>query len=159
MNPPRTVYLASPLSGDIDANQAYARLAMRDSLSRGEAPFVPHILYTQVLNDTEPADREAGMTAGTAWLLRADALVAYVDRGISDGAEMDAARAAGIVVEERRLPALALDPSRCDRCDWPLAASWLEGCIAGGCSRRPVPKRRCPRCQVRGCETCAAVSP
>lgn len=80
---------------------------------------------------------------------------------ISDGmrAEMDAARAAGIVVEERRLPALALDPSRCDRCDWPLAASWLEGCIAGGCSRRPVPKRRCPRCQVRGCETCAAVSP
>lgn len=107
MSPPRTVYLASPLSGDIDANQAYARLAMRDSLSRGEAPFVPHILYTQVLNDTEPADREAGMTAGTAWLLRADALVAYVDRGISDGmrAEMDAARAAGIVVEERRLPA------------------------------------------------------
>lgn len=112
MSPPRTVYLASPLSGDVERNQNYARAAMKDSLGRGEAPFVPHLLYTQVLDDTKPEEREAGMRAGTAILLRCDAVVIYVDLGISRGmqAEMDAARAAGIVVEERRLPTLAPPP-------------------------------------------------
>ncbi len=101
----RVVYLASPLSGDVERNQAYARQAMRDSLDRGEAPFPPHLLYTQVLDDTVSADREAGMRAGAELLLRCDALVAYVDLGISRGmqAEIDLARERGIEVEERRI--------------------------------------------------------
>lgn len=105
MSLPRRVYIASPLSGDRDANEFYARDAMRDSLRRGEAPFVPHLLYPQVLDDDTPEEREAGMRAGTSWLLSADALVAYVDRGISRGmqAEIDSARAHGVDVEMRRI--------------------------------------------------------
>mgnify|MGYP000854556294 CR=1 FL=1 len=107
MSPPRTVYLASPLSGDVERNQNYARAAMKDSLGRGEAPFVPHLLYTQVLDDTKPLEREAGMRAGTAILIQCDKLVAYIDLGVSNGmkAEMDIARAYNIRIEERRLPA------------------------------------------------------
>lgn len=104
----RTVYLASPLSGDVEANQRYAREVMLDSLRKGEAPFVPHLLYTQVLDDTTPAGRELGMRAGAAMLVQCDALVAYIDRGISPGmhAEIEHAREHGIRVETRRLPLL-----------------------------------------------------
>ncbi len=111
MSPPRTVYLASPLSGDVERNQNYARAAMKDSLGRGEAPFVPHLLYTQVLDDTKPEEREVGMRAGTAILIQCDKLVAYIDLGVSNGmkAEMDIARAYNIRIEERRLPALDRD--------------------------------------------------
>lgn len=105
MSLPRRVYIASPLSGESDTNELYAQDAMRDSLKRGEAPFVPHLLYPQVLDDDTPEERAAGMRAGTSWLLSADALVAYVDRGISRGmqAEIDSARAHGVDVEMRRI--------------------------------------------------------
>jgi hypothetical protein len=101
----RTVYLASPLSGDVEANQHYARRCMIDSLSRGEAPFVPHLLYPQVLDDTRPEDRALGMEAGTAWLWQARALVAYVDLGVSAGmaAEIAEAERLGLPVERREI--------------------------------------------------------
>lgn len=72
---------------------------------RGEAPFVPHLLYPLVLDDERLEERAAGMRAATSWLLSADALVAYVDRGISRGmqAEIDSARAHGVDVEMRRI--------------------------------------------------------
>lgn len=105
MSLPRRVYLASPFSGDRDANEFYAEDAMRDSLKRGEAPFVPHLHYPIVLDDDEPLEREAGMRAGTAWLLVSDVVVAYIDRGVSRGmqAEIDTALAHGVEVEWRRI--------------------------------------------------------
>lgn len=105
MSLPRRVYLASPLSGDREHNKAYACDAMRDSLKRGEAPFVPHLHYPIVLDDDEPLEREAGMRAGTAWLLAADVVVAYIDRGVSRGmqAEIDTAMAHGVPVERRSI--------------------------------------------------------
>lgn len=101
----RVIYLASPLSGDIQRNQDYARQAMSHALAMGEAPFVPHLLYAQVLDDRLPHERKAGMLAGSAMLLRCDALVAYVDLGISRGMldEIATAHAHGIEVEERRI--------------------------------------------------------
>ena len=59
----RVIYLASPLSGDVERNQLYALEAMADSLGRDEAPFVPHLLYTQALDDTDEDDRALGMAA------------------------------------------------------------------------------------------------
>lgn len=140
----RTVYLASPLSAPnqegIERNQAYARAAMRDSLGRGEAPFVPHLLYTQVLDDTRPLEREAGMRAGTAVLLQCDALVAYIDRGISRGmqAEIDLATAHGIPVEERRLPVERGNRNKSHR------ERWI--CIEPGCGKT-VPYTDWTRCE------------
>lgn len=42
----RRIYLASPYRGDEEANKLYARRCQADALGRGEAPFVPHLLYT-----------------------------------------------------------------------------------------------------------------
>lgn len=58
--PLRLVIVESPYAGDIEANVAYARRCLRDSLARGEAPIASHLLYTQegVLRDDVP-DRVA----------------------------------------------------------------------------------------------------
>jgi hypothetical protein len=77
----------SPYAGDVDANLAYARSAVADCLSRGEAPIASHLLHTQpgILNDDDPGERELGIAAGLAWHAVADAVVFYIDRGWSTG--------------------------------------------------------------------------
>lgn len=103
----RLVILESPYGGDVETNVAYARLCVRDSLLRGEAPIASHLLYTQpgILDDTVATERAHGIDAGLAWKTVANASVAYIDRGISQGMEygIAAARAAGLPVEYRSL--------------------------------------------------------
>lgn len=41
----RRVILESPYAGEVEANVAYARLCMRDSISRGEAPSVSYPFF------------------------------------------------------------------------------------------------------------------
>lgn len=107
MSGPRLVIVESPYAGDVERNVAYARAAVRDSLSRGEAPIASHLLYTQpgVLNDDDPAERQLGIDAGLAWRRVAEASVVYVDLGISRGMEygIRAAEEAGIPVERRTI--------------------------------------------------------
>jgi hypothetical protein len=103
----RRVILESPFAGDVEANIAYARRCLRDSLSRGEAPIASHLLYTQpdVLDDKKLAERVKGINAGLAWLSVAQASVVYMDRGVSGGMKQGiaAAESAGIPVEYRWL--------------------------------------------------------
>jgi hypothetical protein len=83
----RLVILESPFAGDEQANIDYARLCVRDSLIRGEAPIASHLLYTQptILDDSVREERKNGIAAGLAWGKVADATVVYTDRGISRG--------------------------------------------------------------------------
>jgi len=103
----RLVIVESPYDGDIEANVEYARAAIRDALSRGEAPIASHLLYTQpgVLKDEVPEERQWGIDAGLAWGRVADATVVYTDRGTSRGMEygIAAAKAAGRPIEYRTL--------------------------------------------------------
>lgn len=83
----RLVIVESPYAGDVENNIKYARGCIRDCLSRGEAPIASHLLYTQpdILNDDIPGERALGISAGHAWISRADAVVVYTDLGISQG--------------------------------------------------------------------------
>ena len=83
----RLVILESPFAGDEQANIDYARLCVRDSLMRGEAPIASHLLYTQptILDDSVPEERQQGIDAGLAWGNLADATVVYTNLGISNG--------------------------------------------------------------------------
>lgn len=101
----RIVILESPYAGDVERNVRYARRCMMDSLNRGEAPMVSHLLYTQVLDDTVPSEREQGIAAGLAWRQVAQASVVYEDHGISKGMQhgIIAAQKAGIPVEFRTI--------------------------------------------------------
>lgn len=99
------VILESPYAGDVEGNLAYLQRCIRDSLGRGEAPFASHLLYTQALDDRDPAQREAGIRAGFAWRMRAVKTVVYGDRGISRGMQLgiEHARSCGHVVEYRHI--------------------------------------------------------
>jgi len=66
-------------------NIAYAKLCEKDSLDRNEAPFLSHLLYTQVLDDSKKQERNKGLRAAYAWMSRADIVVFYCDYGMSDG--------------------------------------------------------------------------
>ena len=83
----RKVILESPYSGDIERNVTYARRCLRDCLLRGESAIASHLLYTQpdVLRDEVPEERELGIAAGHAWIMRCDMVVVYTDYGISRG--------------------------------------------------------------------------
>lgn len=100
-----TVILESPLAGDVERNTAYARACMLDCLRRGEAPFASHLMYTQVLDDLDQAERELGILAGLALGRRLEKTVVYTDLGRSRGMErgIEAALRAGRPVEYRTL--------------------------------------------------------
>lgn len=108
------VILESPYAGDVGENLTHLRACLRDSLLRGEAPFASHGLYTQpgVLDDTVPAERDAGIKAGFVWRPRAVKTVVYVDRGISGGMALgiDHAKSCGHVIEFRSLGLVEVEP-------------------------------------------------
>lgn len=81
----RLVKIESPYRGDIPLNIAYAKLAMLDSILRGEAPIATHLLYTEVLNDYDEVERALGISLGYEWLQASDLVAFYIDLGMSPG--------------------------------------------------------------------------
>ena len=102
------VVVESPYAGDVAKNVRYARACMRDSLLRGEYPFVMHLLYTQdgILDDDNPMERNLGIEAGLAWGRNASKTVVYTDLGITPGMEKGIQRAKE---EEREIEYRELD--------------------------------------------------
>jgi hypothetical protein len=82
----KRVYIASPFRGssaeETRQNIVYARLCMLDSLERGEAPYLSHLLYTQAWSEQR---RSEGLAAGDAWREVADLVALYTDLGESGG--------------------------------------------------------------------------
>lgn len=105
----KRVIIESPYAGDVDANVAYARACLKDSLKRGEAPLASHLLYTQpgILDDDKTDERALGIDAGHAWMNAAERVVVYHDHGVSAGMNEGIKRAfeAGVLVEFRKLGA------------------------------------------------------
>lgn len=82
--PGTVVYIASPLSGDVEQNLQFARQACRYAISEGAVPFAPHLLYTQMLDDSSPEERQLGIDMGSRMLKLCDELWLCGDR-ISPG--------------------------------------------------------------------------
>lgn len=105
----RLVILESPYRGktpeETAENVRYAKAAMLDSLRRGESPLASHLLWPGILDDADPRERLAGISAGLAWGPVAEATVVYRDRGISEGMRIGILRAVeeGRPVEHRSL--------------------------------------------------------
>ena len=101
----KRVIIESPYARDIDNNVNYARLCLKDSLMRGEAPIASHLLHTQVLDDTIEEERKMGIKAGLEWLRVAELMAVYTDLGISKGMKsaIDEALIKDIQVEYRNI--------------------------------------------------------
>lgn len=99
------VFICSPYRGNTVVNTEYAQQAVLDSFGRSEAPFAPHLLYPQVLEDGDEVDRNVAMRAAKAWLEVSDTLAVYTDLGVSPGMqdEIAFAEANDIVVEYRSI--------------------------------------------------------
>ena len=60
----KLIYIASPYAGDIEANTAFAKRACRYAIRQGHTPIAVHLLYPQMLDDFDPAERELGLRLG-----------------------------------------------------------------------------------------------
>lgn len=93
----KRVVIESPYRGDNpeeqDRNRDYAIACMQHSISLGEAPFASHLLYTQFLNETNPAERMLGIEIGLKWGESSDKVAVYQDLGISEGMRIGINRA------------------------------------------------------------------
>ena len=89
----------------VEANIAYARRALLDSISRNETPLAGHLLYTQILDDLDPADRALGLALHLSLIRNVDKLAVYTDHGISSGMAqgIDAAIRTGLPITYRTL--------------------------------------------------------
>jgi len=111
------VMVESPYSGDIMFNVKYARLCMADSYCKGEAPFLGHLLYTQISKEMKMefvADddyeaivkgRDYGLACNRTWRKLVNVSVFYVDLGWSQGMleAKEEAIALGHTIYERNL--------------------------------------------------------
>jgi hypothetical protein len=84
------IYVCSRYRADTDAeielNIRNARVFTRELLLQGYAPFAPHLLYTQVTDEDNPAERGRGLEAATEYLYVCAEMHVFVDeRGISEG--------------------------------------------------------------------------
>ena len=104
------VILESPYSSAFPElarrNQRYARACLLDALYRGEAPMASHLLYTLVLDDSNPIERELGMDAGFGFYPMASICAVYTDLGMSDGMRkgVEHAKKHGLPIEMRKVP-------------------------------------------------------
>jgi len=100
----RRIFVCSPYRGDIAANVALAQAVCREVLRVGDAPFAPHLVYPDRLDDENQEERALGMAAGRAWLAAADEVlvVGPVSEGMRQ--EIDEAHARGIPVRHAETP-------------------------------------------------------
>jgi hypothetical protein len=84
---PRVV-LESPLRAtDVytrEQHRRYLLAGIHDSFKRGEAPYCSHF-YADVLDDDNPQERHAGISAGLLWAAQCKYAVFLRDLGISEG--------------------------------------------------------------------------
>ena len=88
-------------------NIAYAEACCRYVLlDHHAAPFASHLLYTRMLDDTDPHERYVGIQAGLAFVRDADETWVFTDLGLSAGMQRGilAAHDAGRPVRHKSLP-------------------------------------------------------
>jgi len=109
--PDTFVIIESPLRGHPQGyagGEKYARVCLKDSIDRDEIPWMSHLLYTQVLNDTIQKERAQGIDLHLEMILLSThmpkaMMAVYGDFGISEGMQkaIDFANEVGVDVIHR----------------------------------------------------------
>lgn len=103
----KLVYIASPFAGDMEQNIEAARSYCLEAIERGVTPVAPHLIYTQFLDDGDPAQRNTGMRAGLELLSRCDELWVCGPE-ISTGMQREIQFAKGLGIPIRQLERVQL---------------------------------------------------
>lgn len=97
----KRIFVCSPYRGDVERNVLAARAACREVVLGGDAPFAPHLLLPQLLDDAVPQERELAIRAGLTWLPVCDELLVVGEPTEGMRREIAEARAMGIVVRRK----------------------------------------------------------
>lgn len=68
----QTVYICSPLKGDVGGNIVKAQKYSQMAVDEGLCPFTPHAFFTLFMDDTNPVERAKGISCGMEMLNRSD---------------------------------------------------------------------------------------
>ena len=92
------VFISSPYAGNVKANVEAAKRYCRFAITKHCIPIAPHLLYPQVLDDSDPAQRKLGLFMAIALLTKCAELWVFGTK-ISKGMAGEISRA-----ERRRMP-------------------------------------------------------
>lgn len=111
---------------------AYARLCVRNSVLRGEAPYPSHLLLTQpgILRDEVPEERAIGIACGDVFLPVCNTVAVYIDFGISSGmqhriSKVQSQRDLFLTGPELSYRNLPQDQIEYLKGHWPQLAKWI----------------------------------
>jgi hypothetical protein len=68
----KTVYICSPLKGDIARNIINAQKYSQMAVDQGYCPMTPHAFFPLFMDDTNPEERAKGIACGMEMLNRSD---------------------------------------------------------------------------------------
>jgi hypothetical protein len=98
----KLVYICSPFAGDIENNLRFAKDTCRYATNQGCAPLAVHLLYPQILDDADPAERAVGIQMGLRVLASCDELWICGER-ISHGMSCEIAEAKRLGIPIRNI--------------------------------------------------------
>ena len=90
----RKIYVASKYVGDVEKNMKNAVSYCRRVIEEGHMPIAAHLLYPQILNDSNPEERELGILFGMALVRLCDEVWVFGD--VSPGMEAEIKEAKGM---------------------------------------------------------------
>lgn len=124
MNKNKLVYIASPYAGDVEANVAFAKSACRYAMEQGATPIAVHLLYPQMLDDSIPAEREAGIRMGLRVLAACDELWLCGDR-LSHGMRAELTAAEQLDIPVRRIADIPQETHEAAEIDTKMTAALM----------------------------------
>lgn len=92
------VYVASAYSGDVTTNTEKAKQYCRFAMEQGQIPLAPHLIFSQFMNDDDPAERELAIFMDVILIGKCDELWVFGD-SISEGMSVEIE-----VAKKRRQP-------------------------------------------------------
>lgn len=98
------VYVASRCAGDIPANMEAAVRCCKQVISEGYMPLASHLLYTQMLNDYDPRERDMGLAFGLALLELCDEVWVFGEPSPGMKQEIAEAKRLGKPIQYREVP-------------------------------------------------------
>ena len=84
----KIVFICSPYKGDIEVNTIRAKRYGRYAVNKQQVPIIPHLIYTQFLNEDNYEERQLGMDMGLVLLSKCQEVWVFGSR-ISKGMELE----------------------------------------------------------------------
>ena len=88
----KLVFICSPYKGDIQVNTTRAKRYGRYAVTKRQVPIIPHLMYTQFLNEDSYDERAMGLEMGLILLSKCQEIWVFGSR-ISKGMEMEIEKA------------------------------------------------------------------